>query len=164
MKRGLKYRLFQHFVAKSVKRNKREVIFPGLNEIRNILVLNNDEFDVGSIEDIIGGDVDCEVVRLIPEKRTKLITDHNVYLNDLNWVGIPSLKNSKAFIDKPYDLLINVTKDEIGALEYLGARSLSAFKVGRENRYSIYDLIINDQNLDTISFLKEVFKTIKNFS
>lgn len=164
MKSGLKYKLFLRSIKKSVRNNSRSVGFPHAGKIQSILIVNESSFENKTLELIFGKELRCETVYFIPEKREKENEEKNIFKSDLNWWGIPSDKYIKNLLEVPFDLLINNTKSEHGALEYFCARSNAKFKVARKNRYSIYDLIINAPDLDNVSYLKEIQKVITNFN
>ncbi len=74
----------------------------------------------------------------------------------VNILQIPKKRGVGAYIDKQYDLMINLSLEECLPLEYLVALSPTKYKVGRyqEHKSYCYDLMFNiDQKADTEDFI-----------
>jgi len=74
-------------------------------------------------------------------------------LRDLNWFGAPKNDYIKEFIKKEFDILIDLTMDDIFVTRYISGLSRSKFKVGRYNpgKEPFYDLMIDlkkNSNID----------------
>ena len=75
------------------------------------------------------------------------------FLKDLNWYYKPQNYIIKNFLEKDYDILINLCTSNCVPVKYLAGGSKAKFKVGKyEHDLSIYDMMI-DVKKDTLSAL-----------
>ena len=75
------------------------------------------------------------------------------FLKDLNWYYKPQNYIIKNFLEKDYDILINLCTSNCVPVKYLAGSSKAKFKVGKyEQDLSIYDMMI-DVKKDTLSVL-----------
>ena len=75
------------------------------------------------------------------------------FLKDLNWYYKPQNYIIKNFLEKDYDILINLCTSNCVPVKYLAGGSKAKFKVGKyEQDLSIYDMMI-DVKKDTLSAL-----------
>ncbi len=60
---------------------------------------------------------------------------------DLNWIGIPTTKKIKHFIEKEFDVLINTSMKTIRPLEYVSIYSKAGLRIGKfdEKKTFCYD-------------------------
>lgn len=66
------------------------------------------------------------------------------YKKDLNWYYKPQNYIIDNFINKEYDILINLCDSSVIPIKYLVASSIAHFKIGiYEEDYEIYDLMIS---------------------
>ena len=66
------------------------------------------------------------------------------YQKDLNWYYKPQNYIIDNFVNKEYDILINLCDSSIIPIKYLVASSIAHFKIGiHEENYEIYDLMIS---------------------
>jgi len=66
------------------------------------------------------------------------------YQKDLNWYYKPQNYIIDNFVNKEYDILINLCDSSIIPIKYLIASSIAHFKIGiHEVNYEIYDLMIS---------------------
>lgn len=92
---------------------------------------------------------------------TKEINGFNYFsFNDLNWYKKPSNDICEAFINQPFDLLINLNKDECHPIHYISGLSKAKFKVGRYQKEfeEVFDLMINIDHKTEISIFIEQIK------
>ncbi len=87
---------------------------------------------------------------------------------DLNWYGAPKNDYIKEFIDKEFDIIIDLTLEEVYALQYIVALSKSKLKVGRfsKSMEKYYDLmiknnndILSDEYIDQILYYLDILKS-----
>lgn len=123
------------------------------NLIRDTKVCNiNDAKTVGIIYNATNS-VSFEIIRdftrILMQKKievsvlgyvdSKKLIDHYLYRkgfdfftkNNLNWYKRPKSDTVDDFMNKPYDILINLSLDEYYPIQYVLALSPSAFKVGK---------------------------------
>ena len=67
---------------------------------------------------------------------------------DLNWFGGPKNNYIKEFINKEFDILIDLTLEDVFVIQFISGLSKSRLKVGRysENHIKYYDLMIKVNN------------------
>lgn len=81
-------------------------------------------------------------------------------LEDLNWKGLPDCQATNGFIDKDFDILIDLSKGDTISLSYVLERSKARFKVGRLDDSDSYDLLMS-MKLD--STLDQYIRQINHF-
>ena len=67
---------------------------------------------------------------------------------DLNWYGAPKNDYVKEFLNKEFDVIIDLTLEDVYVLQYIIALSKSKLKVGRfsKSMQKHYDLMIKNDN------------------
>ncbi len=78
---------------------------------------------------------------------------------DLNWYGAPKNNYIKEFINKEFDIIIDLTLEEVYVLQYIVALSKSKLKVGRFSKSTekYYDLMIkNDNNTLSDEYIDQI--------
>ena len=81
---------------------------------------------------------------------------------DLSWR--PNSENYiiKNFLEKEFDILINVSNPLVNELAYLTKMSISNFKIGRYNKDTpFFDFMIDLKDEGTAVFIKEIIKYIQ---
>lgn len=81
---------------------------------------------------------------------------------DVNVIGIPTGKMVRHFMEKEFDMLIDLTIEDIVPLHYLAGMCKSRIKAGkfREQMLDIYDIMIREQ--EKMSYQEFQF-SIKNY-
>jgi hypothetical protein len=80
---------------------------------------------------------------------------------DLNWNLVPKTILASDFIEKPFDLLFNLSLSDYFPVEYIARLSKSKFKIGRFNENNnCYDLMFD---LEEDSKLDSYLETIKHY-
>ena len=83
------------------------------------------------------------------------------YKKDLNWYYKPQNYIIDNFINKEYDILINLCDSSVIPIKYLVASSIAHFKIGiYEEDYEIYDLMIS---LKEDRSIKKLMQEIKHY-
>lgn len=77
---------------------------------------------------------------------------------ELNWQGKPSGSTVQAFIDEPYDILIDITEEPCLPLRYVLVGSRARFKVGQHKSENepFFDLMIDAKMNDLSKFIEQV--------
>ena len=78
---------------------------------------------------------------------------------DLNWYGAPGNDYIKEFINKEFDIIIDLTLEDVYVLQYIVALSKSKLKVGRfsKSMQKYYDLMIkNDQKALSDEYIDQI--------
>jgi len=81
----------------------------------------------------------------------------------VDWALRPNSREALEFIDQPFDLLLNLTKNTIIPLDYLAARSKARFRVGPfTDQTFCYDLMIEGAGKpDLKTYLQQVIFYMK---
>jgi hypothetical protein len=80
-------------------------------------------------------------------------------LRDLNWYGAPKNDYIHEFINKEFDILIDLSLDDVFVFNYISGLSRSKFKVGRhnDNYLDCFDLMIKmEPNASLEAFIEQV--------
>jgi hypothetical protein len=80
-------------------------------------------------------------------------------LRDLNWYGGPKNDYIHEFINKEFDILIDLSLDDVFVFKYISGLSRSKFKVGRHNDdyLDCFDLMIKMESTATLeAFIEQV--------
>ncbi len=80
-------------------------------------------------------------------------------LRDLNWYGAPKNDYIHEFINKEFDILIDLSLDDLFVFKYISGLSRSKFKVGRhnDNYLECFDLMIKMEPSATLeAFIEQV--------
>ena len=82
----------------------------------------------------------------------------------VDWALRPKTKEAEDFAQRPFDLLINLSRNAIIPLEYIAALSKARFRVGPSTEKTFcYDLMIeHDSKQDLKVFLQQVVHYLKN--
>lgn len=72
------------------------------------------------------------------------------FKHHLNWYQKPSGIEVQNFIEKPFDLLVNVSLQDFYPLDYLASASLAKCKIGRNNSIfsHVYDVAIDTNGIN----------------
>src|SRR5207237_953660 len=81
---------------------------------------------------------------------------------NLNWKMIPNNRAVSNFINEKFDVIINLSKNEIFPLRYIAALSKARFRVGRFDKHFTYcyDLMIHTE---ADSDLKQFIQQAENY-
>ncbi len=80
-------------------------------------------------------------------------------LRDLNWYGAPKNDYIHEFINKEFDILIDLSLDDVFVFKYISGLSRSKFKVGRhnDNYLDCFDLMIKmEPNVSLDALIEQV--------
>ena len=79
------------------------------------------------------------------------------FLKDLNWYYKPQNYIIKNFVEKDYDILINLCNSTCIPVKYLAGSSQAKFKVGKyEEDIDLYDMMIDIKENTLSALIKEV--------
>ena len=80
------------------------------------------------------------------------------FLKDLNWYYKPQNYIIKNFIEKDYDILINLCDSRCIPIKYLAGSSRARFKVGKyEEKLDLYDMMINVKGNTIDELINEIY-------
>jgi hypothetical protein len=86
---------------------------------------------------------------------------------DISLLGFPKGEVAKAFIEQPFDLLLDFTEGEVLAMDYILGLSRAGFKAGRyrEDMVKVLDLMIKKpENMGFDEFINTVIDYISMFN
>ena len=129
------------------------IIFNGTKKDNNIIIKQ-------TIKYFSKLNISCESIGFVNKKK---MYEHNLTslnidffnLRDCNILGIPKSNNIKSFINKEFDLLINISDENHFIYDYIVTKSSSKFKIGHSNN-KFYDLVIKTENNKTDELVKEI--------
>jgi hypothetical protein len=163
MNSGIRYKFRQQTIRKVTGQNQREVVFPVFNAIKSVGVVAGEPFSTEWVSKLFGPRVNVHVLEFVGRKREKDEVNSVVYLNDLNFWGLPKATMVETFIATPYDLLLNFTDQNNDAIEFVCAKSVAKFKVSSKLNGKIYDLVITGTSRYPV-FLEELKRTLINLN
>ncbi len=82
---------------------------------------------------------------------------------ELSWSMVPKTPVVTDFIDKPFDILLDLSLDDFFPVEYIARLSKSKFKVGRfTSKHSAYDLMFEIESGSNLDAYLDYIKTYLN--
>lgn len=125
-----------------LKNKKRDVTACNVEEAKSIGILFNATHQVSfEIVKALVKDLSTKknTIDVLGFVNSKQLIDHYLYRkgfdfftqSQLNWYYKPIVENVQKFIDKPYDILIDLSLDDPFPIHYIIACSRAKFKVGR---------------------------------
>ena len=151
-------------IRKRTKHTSRKKQFSNLKDISKVLLLFSantvSDQDLKEIRKLIGEDKQISAWAFKP-RRTKLkysIDAHKIDKNDISVLQKPSEKVEKSFLNKEYELLIDLTTQEILPLKYLLGISKALCRCGmKKTGYTLYDLEIEaPEKMKETELLKQI--------
>lgn len=99
---------------------------------------------------------------VLPEYYSQKIDWDIVVPQSVNWFHKPVAPFVKSFCDQEFDILIDLTMEDIQPILYAGALSRAHFKTGRytERNVKFYDLLIHTEHVQT---LHEFIQYVKHY-
>lgn len=164
--KGFIYKVQRRIIDRTLKNNKRNVIFPNINSIQKVGIVaiegSLNSVDLTSIQLLKNANLFS--LKFLNKKRTKANVDNNIYKSDLNIWGLPRIRKINEFINEPFDLLINLSGDTNKALTYICAASKSNFKISINSNEKVYDLIIDQKDDKLLDLFTEIEKVLNNLN
>ena len=161
---GWRYKIRKNRILKAVRQNRRQPVFPKFSSIQRIGCIGSNPVNSAIIFSKFNAGVLTNYLQFSAGKRPKGDESEVIFLSDLNFLGIPPRKLIKDFVDIPFDILINFSKGQQEAIDYICASSVAKFKVGKLAYPAIYDLVINGEAMDDTEYLNEIIRTLNNFN
>ncbi len=166
----IKHSIARYFLKNKLKKNTRERRFISLKEAKDIgiLYLFTNEQDYNAISKFVKllQDQNKKVKALGFVKQKNLTNRFLPKLSydffsqkDINWYGKPSNIFIKDFIEKDFDIIIDMSLQDNYPLQYISGVSKAKLKVGRigEKNSDIYDIMLkNEKNTKLDKFINEV--------
>jgi len=170
--------ILHFYIDREQKLNERVKKHVDFKKARNIgvLFLLEDEQKFKQLDSLVKKlAVDGKDVRMLGVFNEKVLP--NFFLQklkidiftkkDINFLGFPKSDVVKEFIEKPFDLLLDFTEDEILTMDYILGMSRAGFKAGRyrEEMVKVLDLMIKKPaDMDFDDFIKTTIDYISMFN
>jgi hypothetical protein len=164
MHNGFKYRYRQKMIVRSAQNVQRIRQFPKISSVRAIGFVADESHIIQPLLAFFENGVTVQTLLFSFEKRIKNDDRDAIFSNDLNFWGLPPQGSVQAFVDQPFDLLINLLPSPFDPADFVCAQSLAGLKVGRYAQGDVYDLIIRQNDPELNTYMKEIIKTLNNFS
>ena len=164
----IKQKVGDFFFKRELKSNPRQREVNNLHTAQSIGIL----YDATEMEDMLK--VSEFVNTLFQTKKDvkalgfvnlKELTHHHMpmlqfdffFLKDLNWYYKPQNYIIKNFVEKDYDILINLCDSACIPIRYLAGKSQAKFKVGKyEEDIDLYDMMIDVKENTLSALIKEI--------
>ena len=129
------------------------ILFNGSEKKNNVIIKE-------TIKYFSNKKISCEALGFVNKKK---MYEHNLTslnvdffnLNDCTFIGLPKSNNLISFIDKKFDILINIANENHFLYDYIVTKSDSKLKIGHTNN-KYYDLVIKSDKKNVGNFIKEV--------
>ena len=165
---NIKQKLGDFFFKRELKANPRQREVHNLHTAQSIGIL----YDATEREDMLKVSEFVNVlfqtkkdVKALGFVNLKELTHHHMpmlqfdffFLKDLNWFYKPENYIIKNFVEKDYDILINLCDSTCIPIKYLAGSSQAKFKVGKyEEHIDLYDMMIDVKENTLSALIKEI--------
>jgi hypothetical protein len=169
--RNIRLKIGNIILSKKVARTKRKVSYSSFGDVRKIGIVwdasKTPEFQGLSRfhQRMLDNNIDVTIFGYFPGKNLPDQYTAIRYLtclkkDELNKFYHPDSSESKAFINNPFDILIDINFDKQSPLSYVTELSRARLKVGlaqNENSESPFDVMMNIKNpVDIDNYLSQV--------
>jgi hypothetical protein len=139
------------------------VVFPGLESITSVGFVLDGEMDENEANWKVGGvPVHIDFIRYIDKKRGVDSLPNSIYRSDLNFWKLPPDRLVHPFIEKQFDLLVNLAGINNDSVTYICAASKAKFKVCYKPLGKIYDLVVELAEENKSELVNEIFHALTN--
>lgn len=170
---NIKSRIGRFNFRKRLKNLKRQVITHNFNTAKSagILFSSPDEQSFNVIKEFLSflSQKEMNVIALGYIPANKIPQEYlmrkgfNFYCNtDLNWYNKPKNEIIDQFINQEFDILFDLSIKNSSTINYVGALSKAAFKIGVQKEDSYQDLVIDIDKNKSIEYLIEQIKHYLN--
>lgn len=160
----MRYKLRENRILKIAKRNERQVVFPDVSKILKVGVIADGSLHSDLVNAYFDHAEEIEFLEVRNSVRPKGDDSQLIYVSDLNFLGIPPQRLIGAFVGKPFDILVNFASSSNDVINFICASSQARMKVSKYRWNDVYDLIIHQPEIDDVNYLKEIIRTLNNFS
>ena len=162
--KGFRNNVRKRIIQKSLKNNKRSIVFPSLDLIRTIGIVKEIDIGFDFSTKRLTGNSRLVFLNLTRDKIDDKPDENLISLANLNFWGLPAKAIIESFVSEPFDLLINFIGFENNAVDLIFAKSKAKFKAGTTLSACNCDLIIDQQIFDGSLFIDELEKAFSNFN
>ncbi len=156
----------RYFLKLRTKRAKRKLQVNTFDTARNIAIVYNcvDKKHNQKIENFaqsIAGEHNDTKIALLGfcndnnklVHKTSAFSNTTVTKNDFSWYGTAKSDSLEKFVKTPFDILIDLSLEQVFPLEYVVQLSQASFKIGQLNQSLLYDFMIDIKNEKNIDYL-----------
>jgi hypothetical protein len=167
MFKSLKYKYGQIVLSRKKKKIKRERGIYNFDTAKTCGIIFNassqETYDKAKqfIDFLKTKNINVVAIGFVDSKEVKDFYRETIHFKffsrkNINWYGKPKNENVDDFINKKFDLLIDLSLENDFPLEYIAAMSMAKFKVGRfTSDQGDYDFMIDINKNKTHDFLIE---------
>ena len=164
------------FLNKSKNRTARKVKYSSFNLVRSIGILwdasNPDEFSslAEFHQKMHDGNIEVSILgyfpgKKLPDKYTAIRYLTCIKKNELNFFFQPVSSEAKTFLNKYFDILIDINFNKLFPLQYISSLSNAGFKVGLFNSDAMntpFDLLMEiGLPVDIDNYLAQIIEYLK---
>jgi hypothetical protein len=162
-----------NFIIEKRYNHIRKIVAANLNDAKNIGLVyeirSDDELFLKELKAFLNSLLEKrKIINLIgychlkniPSAYTKDYRFNTFSSKNLNIFGLPNFEPAESFINKDFDILIDLSKGNSVPIKYITTKSKAKFKVGRyQENNKIYDLMIDtSKNDDNFAYCLEQIK------
>lgn len=170
---NIKSKIGEFNLKKRLKNQRRKVKTHNFKTARSagILFSSPDEQSFSSVKDFLSflsnNGMKVYALGYVPSKKVPqqflMWKGINFYCNtDLNWYHKPKNELIEQFINQDFDILFDLSINEYFTVNYVGSLSRAEFKIGKQNRNSYQDLVIDIKKNESVNYLIEQIKHYLN--
>jgi hypothetical protein len=162
--RGINHRIRKRLIERALKKNKREVLFPSFHDVKSIGIVSDSSINYDFSTNRLTSNCKLTSIVVKSKKRGEIKNSEFIFKDDLNFWGLPKKKFIDNFINKPFDILLDVSCSSHDVINYICAKSPARFKISTKNSSRVFDLIISQKQVDVASLMKEIEQILINFN
>lgn len=164
----IKQKVGDFFFKRELKSNPRQREVHNLHTAQSIGILYDatERADMLKVSEFVNALFQTKKdVKALGFVNLKELTHHHMpmlqfdffFLKDLNWYYKPQNYIIKNFVEKDYDILINLCDSTCIPIKYLAGSSQAKFKVGKfEEDIDLYDMMIDVKENTLSALIKEI--------
>lgn len=164
----IKQKVGDYFFKRELKSNTRKRVVHNLHTAQSIGILYDatEQEHMMQVSEFVNALFQTKKdVKALGFVNLKELTHHHMpmlqfdffFLKDLNWYYKPQNYIIKNFVEKDYDILINLCDSSCIPIKYLAGSSQAKFKVGKyEEDVDLYDMMIDVKDSSLTGLIKEI--------
>ena len=174
--KNIKLKIGAAILRNKVGKNRRRKVYQNFNFVKNIGIvwnaLNKEEFQTLAKfhQQMSERNIDVQIIgyydeKSLPDRYTAIRYLSCIRKDEINAFYIPISGDAQAFINKQFDVLIDINFDKLFILRYITVLSNALLKVGlseSENHASPFDLIMEIKKPVSVdNYLKQVVQYLE---
>jgi len=174
--KGIRLKIGAAILQNKTTKNKRRMVYKNFNLVKSIGIVwnasNEEEFQALAKfhQQMQERNIDAHVIgyydgKNLPDKYTAIRYFSCIRKHEVNLFYIPKSDDTQAFINKKFDVLIDINFDKLFTLRYITLISNALFKVGlsdSENHSAPFDLMMEIKKPVSIdNYLKQIVQYLE---